>query len=85
MSDQYWIAPSESNISWSEVNFFENSFSKDVGNVLLGENIDNKTIDLMSPDNTSDGWLKKKWEIIIWSKITIPIVFVRILLHQKLN
>lgn len=64
LSDQYWIAPSESNIRWDDVNFFENSFSKDVGNVLFGENIDNKKIDLMSPDNTSDGWLKKKWEII---------------------
>ena len=63
LSDQYWIRPEGSNISWSEVNFFENLFSEDVGNILFGVAPNLKPIDLMSPDNTSDGWLKKKWII----------------------
>lgn len=50
-------------ISWGQVNFFENSFSEDVGNILLGTAADSAQISLMSPDNTSDGWLKKKWTI----------------------
>ncbi len=69
LSDQYWICPQSRNLKWSEINFFENNFSDDMGNILfgkvsLGEMILNDEISLMSPDNTSDGWLKKKWKII---------------------
>ncbi len=42
----------------------ENTFSDDVGNILFGQKIANNPVSLMSPDNTSDGWLKKKWKII---------------------
>lgn len=49
--------------SLSEVNFFDNSFSDDVGNVLFGKG-SSEQMSLMSPDNTSDGWLKKKWSIL---------------------
>ena len=63
LSDQYWICPVDVQLSWEQVNFFENSFSEDVGNILLGTGIDSKQISLVSPDNTSDGWLKKKWTI----------------------
>ena len=64
LSDQYWICPVGSGISWGQVNFFENPFSSDVGDILFGERAGNRQISLMSPDNTSDGWLKKKWTII---------------------
>lgn len=63
LSDQYWIRPEGSGVKWSEVNFFENPFSEDVGNLLLGNKSPGTDIDFMSPDNTSDGWLKKKWTI----------------------
>lgn len=64
LSDHYWICPEKSNIKWENVNFFENIFSDDVGNILFGMGSENDKISLMSPDNTSDGWLKKKWKII---------------------
>jgi hypothetical protein len=64
LSDQYWICPSGSGVKWSDVNFFDNSFSDDVGNILFGKGSSGDKISLMSPDNTSDGWLKKKWQII---------------------
>lgn len=64
LSDQYWICPKGSDIKWAEVNFFENTFSEDVGNILIGFHTDSEEISLMSPDNTSDGWLKKKWTIV---------------------
>ena len=64
LSDQYWIKPDNTSLEWSDVNFFENSFSEDVGNILFGQPIENEIADLMSPCNTSDGWLKKKWKII---------------------
>ena len=62
LSDQYWICPKSSGLSWANVNFFQNDFSKDMGDILFGhEPNDPGRVDLMSPDNTSDGWLRKKW------------------------
>lgn len=62
LSDQYWIKPTSSDITWSQVNFFENPFSNDVGEAFFNEDF-KANINLMSPDNTSDGWLPKKWII----------------------
>ena len=64
LSDQYWICPDNSGLVWSKVNFFDNSFSEDVGNILLGHASSSESVSLIAPDNTSDGWLKKKWSII---------------------
>ena len=57
LSDQYWIRPDHSKIQWKDINFFENPFSEDVGSALFGGQFSG---DFMSPDNTSDGWLRKK-------------------------
>ena len=64
LSDQYWIKPDGSDLSWSNINFFENGFSEDVGDVLLGKTDKNGNFDFSSPDNTSDGCLKKRWKIV---------------------
>lgn len=64
LSDQYWICPAGQSLSWSDINFFTNSFSDDVGNILFGKSASSNRLSLLSPDNTSDGWLKKKWSII---------------------
>lgn len=63
LSDQYWMKPAGSDFGWKDINFFENDFSDDVGNILFGQPVSDR-VDLMSPCNTSDGWLKKKWKII---------------------
>jgi hypothetical protein len=64
LSDQYWISPKDSGLKWQDINFFQNEFSKDIGEILFGhEPADSSRISLMSPDNTSDGWLRKKWII----------------------
>lgn len=59
LSDQYWMKPSDSGLTWHDINFFENDFSDDVGNILFGQPKQNDEINLMSPCNTSDGWLKR--------------------------
>lgn len=64
LSDHYWIRPYESNMLWEDVNFFDNDFSDDIGDLLFGTNVKNSGFDLSSPDNTSDGNLKKRWKII---------------------
>jgi hypothetical protein len=65
LSDQYWICPKGSGLKWEDVNFFHNGFSKDMGEILFGRGpSDSSAVSLMSPDNTSDGWLRKKWIIM---------------------
>ena len=64
LSDHYWVKPAGSNLSWDEVNFFENGFSPDVGDALLGKLSKTSDIDLRSPDWTCDGNLRKRWAIL---------------------
>ena len=61
LSDQYWIRPSI-DVKWEDVNFFTNDFSDDVGELLFEGKW--KDGSLESPNNTSDGVVKKKWKII---------------------
>lgn len=62
LSDQYWLCPKNSGLSWEKVNFFTNPFSDDVGFALF-DNVKINTPNLVSPCNSSDGWLRKKWII----------------------
>ena len=64
LSDQYWIKPQNADITWGQINFFENDFSEDIGDVLFGKAKKLDGLDFSSPDNTSDGCLKKRWKII---------------------
>lgn len=63
LSDQYWMKPENSCLSWKDINFFTNSFSEDIGKALFDNQYVNNA-DFNSPDNTSDGIMKKKWKII---------------------
>jgi hypothetical protein len=63
LSDQYWVNSHAKPLDWSKINFFENGFSEDVGNALFGRAPASTDISLVSPDNTSDGWLRKKWAV----------------------
>ena len=62
LTDHYWIKPRDSEIRWKDINFFDNAFSGDIGNMLFGGK-SGDSIDFISPDSTSDGQLKKKWTI----------------------
>lgn len=64
LSDQYWIRPENSELTWENINFFENDFSDDIGDVLFGADKKPDPLNFSSPDNTSDGNLKKRWKII---------------------
>lgn len=64
LSDQYWICPASAPLKWKDINFFDNPFSDDMGDILFGKGSGSAAISLMSPDNTSDGWLRKRWAII---------------------
>lgn len=64
LSDQYWVKPEDRSMRWADVNFFQNPFSEDVGNILFGMPAGSGQVNLVSPDNTSDGMLKKRWKIL---------------------
>ncbi|MCD8046264.1 MAG: HipA domain-containing protein [Clostridiales bacterium] len=64
LSDQYWICPEGSDLTWDNINFFDNNFSDDVGDILFGAEKKTDGLNFSSPDNTSDGNLKKRWKII---------------------
>ena len=63
LTDHYWVAPSELNLQWEKINFFNNTFSEDVGLALFGRLEKEGKINLHSPDNNTQGWLIKKWII----------------------
>jgi len=65
LSDQYWVCPTGSGLRWEAVNFFDNEFSSDVGEILFGqEPVNPDKIDFRSPDITSEGNLRKRWIIV---------------------
>ena len=64
LSDQYWICPEGSGLTWDAVNFFDNGFSDDIGDVLFGADKKADALEFSSPDNTTDGNLKKRWKIM---------------------
>lgn len=55
LSDQYWVKPQGADISWRDINFFENDFDASEAGAWLA------SVGLDSPDNTSDGVLSKTW------------------------
>ena len=62
LSDQYWICPKNKTLRWEDINFFDNDFDADVGEALFGRGLaDIARGRKRSPDNTSDGWLEKRW------------------------
>lgn len=62
LTDHYWITPKLSEVIWEDINLFQNSFTDDFGNILMGTA--QKTISMKTPDTSLGGQLKKKWKII---------------------
>lgn len=66
LSDQYWIKEEQQNLKWKDINFFTNDFEyKDYLDVSLNSNSRESStrISLHSPNNTTDGMVKKGWII----------------------
>lgn len=66
LSDQYWLKPSDSDISYDDINFFDNDF--DFIDFLEASFSNTNSINitdnsLRTPNNTTDGMLKKTWII----------------------
>lgn len=61
LSDHYWLCPKKIDLKWEDVNFFENDFSTDFGDILFGKRFNHKA-NFRSPDITTNGNLIKRWE-----------------------
>ena len=66
LSDQYWLKPYNLDINYNEINFFDNDF--DYSEFLEASLSKNSKIitnekSLKTPNNTTDGMLKKAWII----------------------
>ena len=69
LSDCYWIREKGERCLFSDVNFFENDYSYDLGDALFRRDV--VAPSLMSPDATSEGNLKKRWKIIEGKRVLI--------------
>ena len=67
LSDQYWIKPKNQDLTWESINFYQNDFSTQMGEILSQERKvpiqEIPDVIFYTPDSSADGWLKKKWII----------------------
>lgn len=66
LSDPYWLKPKDLDISYDKINFFENDFEyAPFMDASLSKNSDciQNESSLYSPNNTTDGMLRKAWII----------------------
>lgn len=62
LADHYWVRlKTESHLKYKDINYYENDFSSDIGDILFGSIIDSP--DVKSPDTVTDGMVKKKWKL----------------------
>ena len=84
LSDHYWIKPVNQDILWEDINFFQNEFSDDIGKILMDEkNSNDPNIDVRSPDNSSDGMLRKRWTIQNQKRVLIKGADTKYQLQQE--
>lgn len=66
LSDQYWLKPYDTDIKYDDINFFDHDFDyTEFMEASLSKNskIITREEALMTPNNTTDGMLKKAWII----------------------
>lgn len=66
LSDQYWLKPYDNDLKYDNVNFFDNDFEYAEfleASLSLNSKIITKEEALKTPNNTTDGMLKKAWII----------------------
>lgn len=66
LTDHYWVQPIGEELYWKDINFYENSFSDELGNLLTdSDKIDiGSNISKFSPSSSVNGEMKKKWVIM---------------------
>lgn len=63
LTDHYWMQPIGEELYWKDLNFYENDFSDELGNLLTDSGrVDmERNISKFSPASSVNGEMKKKW------------------------
>ena len=62
LQDQYWLCPTNFlNLRFEDINYFDNGFCSDIGDILFDPDVNKLNIDVFSPDNTTNGMDPKRW------------------------
>jgi len=64
LTDHYWIVNENKPKKWKDVNFYENEFDKGIGELFFNRIKPDGNYNRYTPDISSDGNLRKRWEII---------------------
>ena len=63
LTDHYWIAQEKDTRKWKDVNFYENEFDHGIGGLFFNRKKQDRKYDRYTPDISSDGNLRKRWNI----------------------
>ena len=66
LTDHYWIQPVGQELYWKDLNFYENDFTDELGDILTDSERDQSVSDgisKLSPSVSVNGDMKKKWII----------------------
>ena len=66
LTDHYWIQPVGQELYWKDLNFYENNFEDELGDILTDSERDRSASDgisKLSPSVSVNGDMKKKWII----------------------
>ena len=66
LTDHYWIQPVAQELYWKDLNFYENNFEDELGDILTDSERDRSASDgisKLSPSVSVNGDMKKKWII----------------------
>ncbi|WEV66794.1 HipA domain-containing protein [Bifidobacterium sp. ESL0769] len=63
LSDQFWVKPQDSDASWEDQNFFDNTFDERFGELLLTTYSSSHEFSFDVPDSSTGGDLPKRWII----------------------
>ena len=66
LTDHYWIQPVGQELYWKDLNFYENNFEDELGDILTDserDRSDSDGISKLSPSVSVNGDMKKKWII----------------------
>jgi hypothetical protein len=63
LTDHYWVDDEKGGRRWKDINFYENDFDMDIGNLFFNRKKKAGKYSVKSPDDVSNGNLKKRWII----------------------
>lgn len=70
LSDSYWLSTTGDPSDWYSLNYYQNDFSNDVGDMLFFDNLVEEPV-ITSPDTSLNGNLKKRWKIIDGERVLL--------------